>query len=73
MNTVTVIVVRPGWWLPGRALAVGETLMLDAATAEALARRGIVRLAPSPADLAAKKNVASNAGKAPSKRRVKEV
>lgn len=45
-------VLRSGWWLPGRHLAAGDTLTLDAATAEALARRGIVRLA----------DVASNAG-----------
>lgn len=52
MDGVTVTVLRAGWWLPGRALAEGQTLTLDAATAEALARRGIVRLA----------DVASNAG-----------
>ena len=44
---VTVTVLRSGWWLPGRHLAAGDTLTLDAATAEALARRGIVRL-PEP-------------------------
>lgn len=44
MDTVTVTVLVGGWWLPGRHLAAGDTLTLDAATAEALARRGIVRL-----------------------------
>jgi hypothetical protein len=43
-DTVTVTVLRGGWWLPGRALEHGETLELDAATAEGLALRGIVRL-----------------------------
>lgn len=41
----TVTVIRGGWWLPRRALVVGETVTLDADTADALARRGIVRLA----------------------------
>lgn len=52
MDATTVTVLVGGWWLPGRHLAAGDTLTLDAATAEALARRGIVRLA----------DVASNAG-----------
>ena len=56
MDAVTVTVLRGGWWLPGRVLAEGQALTLDAATAEALARRGIVRLEqPEP-------DVASNAG-----------
>ena len=54
MDGVAVTVLRAGWWLPGRALAEGQTLTLDAATAEALARRGIVRLQAA--------DVASNAG-----------
>ncbi|GIX31361.1 MAG: hypothetical protein KatS3mg124_1833 [Porticoccaceae bacterium] len=45
MSAVEVTVLRAGWWLPGRVLAPGETLALDAATAAALARRGIVRIA----------------------------
>lgn len=53
MAEVTVTVVRDGWWLPGRALTQGQTLALDATTAQALARQGIVRI------------VASNAGKTP--------
>lgn len=57
MEAVTVTVIKGGWWLPGRALVAGETLTLDAATAEALARRGIVRLEPP-----AVPDVASNAG-----------
>lgn len=60
MDAVTVTVIKGGWWLPGRALAEGQTLALDAATAEALSRRGIVRLempAPMPAP-----DVAPNAG-----------
>ncbi len=44
MDATTVTVLVGGWWLPGRHLAAGDTLTLDAATAEALARRGIVRL-----------------------------
>jgi hypothetical protein len=52
MDATTVTVLVGGWWLPGRHLTAGDTLTLDAATAEALARRGIVRLA----------DVASNAG-----------
>lgn len=44
MDATTVTVLVGGWWLPGRHLAPGETLTLDTATAEALARRGIVRL-----------------------------
>lgn len=64
MRTVTVL--RGGWWLPGRVLAEGQTLTLDAATAEALARRGIVRLEPREPD------VASNAGKARRKPSSKE-
>lgn len=54
MDAVTVTVLRDGWWLPGRHLAAGDTFTLDAATAEALARRGIVRLQAA--------DVASNAG-----------
>lgn len=57
MDTVTVTVLVGGWWLPGRHLAAGDTLTLDTATAEALARRGIVRLEPP-----AVPDVASNAG-----------
>lgn len=63
MDTRTVTVLRPGWWLPGRSLAAGETLALDAATAEALARRGIVRLEPTDAAPDAAPVVASNADK----------
>lgn len=67
-------VLRSGWWLPGRHLAAGDTLTLDAATAEALARRGIVRLsdAPSP-DADDNAIVASNSGKPARKRPSKEV
>lgn len=54
MDATTVTVLVGGWWLPGRHLAAGDTLTLDAATAEALARRGIVRLQAA--------DVASNAG-----------
>lgn len=46
LSDVTVTVLRPGWWLPGRSLVAGQTMQLDADTAEALARRGIVRIAP---------------------------
>ena len=44
MDATTVTVLVGGWWLPRRALRQGETLTLDADTAQALARRGIVRL-----------------------------
>ena len=44
MDATTVTVLVGGWWLPGRHLAAGDTLTLDTATAEALARRGIVRI-----------------------------
>ncbi|WP_424894472.1 hypothetical protein [Tepidimonas sp. HKU79] len=54
MDATTVTVLVGGWWLPGRHIAAGDTLTLDAATAEALARRGIVRLQAA--------DVASNAG-----------
>lgn len=54
MERVTVTVLVSGWWRPGRALQEGETIELDAMTAEALARRGIVRLQAA--------DVASNAG-----------
>lgn len=54
MDATTVTVLVGGWWLPGRHLAAGDTLTLDTATAEALARRGIVRLQAA--------DVASNAG-----------
>ena len=46
MDATTVTVLVGGWWLPGRHLAAGDTLTLDTATAEALARRGIVRIEP---------------------------
>jgi len=46
MNATTVTVLVGGWWLPGRHLTAGDILTLDAATAEALARRGIVRIEP---------------------------
>lgn len=59
-------VLRGGWWLPGRVLTQGEALELDAATAEALARRGIVRLSAAPAP--EEQTVASNAGKTARKR-----
>lgn len=73
MDGVTVTVLRGGWWLPGRALAEGQTLTLDAATAEALARRGIVRLPePTPEPEPPAHSVASNARKTPSKRQPKE-
>lgn len=68
-------VLRTGWWLPGRVLAEGETLTLDVATAEALARRGIVWLEPSQAEAriaAEAQSVAPNAGKPARKRRGKE-
>lgn len=66
-------VLRTGWWLPGRVLAEGETLTLDVATAEALARRGIVRL-PDAVTGASQPDevVASNANKPARKRRAKE-
>lgn len=48
MDARTVTVLRAGWWLPGRVLTAGQTLTLDTATAEALARRGIVRIDPAP-------------------------
>ena len=69
MDTVTVTVLVGGWWLPKRALRQGDTITLDAATAQALARRGIVRLsdAPSP-DADDNAIVASNAGKPARKR-----
>lgn len=54
MDATTVTVLVGGWWLPGRHLAAGDTLTLDTDTAEALARRGIVRLQAA--------DVASNAG-----------
>ena len=54
MDATPVTVLVGGWWLPGRHLAAGDTLTLDTATAEALARRGIVRLQAA--------DVASNAG-----------
>lgn len=75
MDTVTVTVLRAGWWLPGRVLADGETLTLDVATAEALARRGIVRLSATPPDASATEaapTVASNAIKPARKRAKKE-
>ncbi|TCS94126.1 hypothetical protein EDC36_12048 [Tepidimonas ignava] len=73
MGAVTVTVLRPGWWLPGRALAEGETLTLDVATAEGLARRGIVRL-PDAVTGASQPDevVASNANKPARKRAKKE-
>ena len=46
MNATTVTVLVGGWWRPGSHLAAGDTLTLDTATAEALARRGIVRIEP---------------------------
>ncbi|WP_114649096.1 hypothetical protein [Pseudothauera hydrothermalis] len=74
MNARTVTVLRPGWWLPGRALTAGETLALDAATAEALARRGIVRIEPPAApDVAPNANrPAANPSKTRRKPAVKE-
>lgn len=73
MDTVTVTVLVGGWWLPRRALSQGETLTLDVATAEALARRGIVRL-PDAVTGASQPDevVASNANKPASKRAKKE-
>jgi hypothetical protein len=65
MDGVTVTVLIGGWWLPGRMLKPGETLVLDAATAEGLALRGIVRL-PQPEQ---PQNVALNAGKTRSARK----
>ncbi|RPE72544.1 hypothetical protein EDC62_0235 [Tibeticola sediminis] len=67
MGTRAVTVLRAGWWLPGRVLAAGDTLTLDAATAEALARRGIVRLEPLP-DVA---SIADRAAATPPKTRRK--
>lgn len=73
MDTVTVTVLVGGWWLPRRALSQGETLTLDVATAQALARRGIVRLPePTPEPEPPAHSVASNARKTPSKRQPKE-
>lgn len=73
MNATTVTVLVGGWWLPGRHLAAGDTLTLDTATAEALARRGIVRLPePTPEPEPPAHSVASNARKTPSKRQPKE-
>jgi 3-(3-hydroxy-phenyl)propionate hydroxylase len=48
VDTVTVTVLVGGWWLPRRALSQGETLTLDAATAEGLAalRRGAIPVEP---------------------------
>ncbi|WP_141054507.1 hypothetical protein [Tepidiphilus succinatimandens] len=72
--TVTVTVLVGGWWLPRRALITGETLTLDADTAQALARRGIVRLSDAtPPDADDNAIVASNAGKPSRKRPSKEV
>lgn len=74
MDTVTVTVLVGGWWLPKRALRQGDTITLDAATAQALARRGIVRLSDAtPPDAADNAIVASNAGKPARKRPSKEV
>ena len=74
MDATTVTVLVGGWWLPGRHLAAGDTLTLDVATAQALARRGIVRLsdAPSP-DADDNAIVASNSGKPARKRPSKKV
>lgn len=66
MDTRTVTVLTSGWWLPGRSLAKGEVLELDRATAEALARRGIVRI-----EAEIVQNVAPNAGKPTGKPRRK--
>ncbi|MCX8018016.1 MAG: hypothetical protein N2690_08995 [Rhodocyclaceae bacterium] len=63
MDRVTVTVLVSGWWLPGRALQEGQTLELDAMTAEALARRGIVRLPEAAPDADAQPSVAQNAGR----------
>ena len=65
MDATTVTVLVGGWWLPGRHLAAGDTLTLDTATAEALARRGIVRL--QAADVAS--NADTNEASSPIKTR----
>lgn len=73
VDTVTVTVMVGGWWLPRRALRQGETLTLDADTAQALARRGIVRMSDAkPPDAEDNAIVASNAGKPARKRPSKE-
>lgn len=61
METITVTVLRGGWWLPGRVLEEGQTLTLDAATAEALARRGIARMEPPAPTPEPAPDVAANA------------
>jgi len=62
MGTLAVTVIKGGWWLPGRVLAEGQQLQLDSATAEALARRGIVRIEPPAPTPEPAPPVAPNAG-----------
>lgn len=61
----TVTVIRGGWWLPRRVLAAGETLVLDADTADALARRGIVRIDDAGALVASNADTPRKTGRKP--------